>query len=111
VPSDATAGTTTFEVTVTDDGTPALAATQSVSIVVEVQVVTPPNITAPTFTGQSMDLTVATVTGHDYILEYKTSWSDTTWIQLPAVAGDGTDMVLSDPDPAGTQRFYRVRVD
>jgi len=111
VPVDATAGTTTIDVTVTDDGTPNLTATQSVSIVIEPQAVMRPIITATVYTGQSMEMTVATVIGHNYILEYKTSLTDTTWTELPAVVGDGTERVLSDPDPVGKQRFYRIRVD
>jgi hypothetical protein len=54
---------------------------------------------------------VPTVVGKSYILEYTDSLPATDWIPLPAVPGDGTIKILSDPSPKTQQRFYRLRVE
>ena len=54
---------------------------------------------------------VQTVTGKRYVLEYTDVLPGTNWIALPFVTGDGTIKVLTDPQPALHQRFYRARVE
>ena len=39
----------------------------------------------------------------------KNSLTDTNWIALPAVGGNGALQILSDPDASVPQRFYRLR--
>ena len=56
-------------------------------------------------------VTVPTISGRVYCLEYATSLPATNWTPLPLVAGNGRMRVLVDPTPvvATAQRFYRVR--
>lgn len=55
-------------------------------------------------------LTVPTQSGRVYDLEFKRKLSDTNWTMLPTlVAGNGTNVVLTDVSPTNSQRFYRVR--
>lgn len=52
---------------------------------------------------------VGTLRGYSYTLQYKNSLQQTTWTSLPAVAGVGGAVTLSDDTPAAP-RFYRVEV-
>jgi hypothetical protein len=62
-------------------------------------------------TGAFFGVSVSTVSGKSYILEYTDSLSSDQWIELPAVLGDGTIKILSDPSPKSQQRFYRLKVE
>jgi hypothetical protein len=73
--------------------------------------VTPPTLLNPTLGPQGFALTVNTVEGKNYRLEYKTAFSDVNWNSLPPVLGNGADQVLSDSSASGTHRFYRIRID
>lgn len=55
------------------------------------------------------NVSLPTRSGRVYALEYKTPLTDSDWITLPLVAGNGGMRTLSDPFATGTQRFYRVR--
>jgi len=70
----------------------------------------PPQLLNPTFNGTSFSLSVSTVTGKTYYLEYKSDLSDATWIPLSGIAGDGTMKVFTDSSATGPRKFYRVRV-
>jgi subtilase family serine protease len=75
----------------------------------------PPSTTAVAaksvhYTNDAFRLSVATQTGHSYILEYTETLPPTNWIALPAVAGNGTTVTLVDPAATNQQRFYRVLV-
>ena len=61
--------------------------------------------------GKVAKLTLPTLEGNQYFLEYKNDWSEEHWTSLPAVRGYGYGVmrVLNDPDASGPQRFYRVR--
>ena len=65
----------------------------------------------PAFSRGSFMLSVPTLGGTNYFLEYLNSLSSTNWISLPPTVGDGTDRILTDPNATGSQRFYRVRVE
>ena len=41
-------------------------------------------------------------------LQYQNSLADPVWTGLPLAAGNGTNIVLSDPAAPPAQRFYRV---
>jgi hypothetical protein len=45
-----------------------------------------------------------------YVLEYKDTLESETWTPLPAVLGNTGALILTDDQPAPTQRFYRLRV-
>jgi hypothetical protein len=63
-----------------------------------------PNLSAAGFT-----VTIQSQSGRVYALEYKNSPDDPVWTHLPLVAGTGKGLVLRDPTPRPSQRFYRVR--
>jgi hypothetical protein len=52
---------------------------------------------------------VPSQSGRVYRLEYKTSLADAEWTALPLVAGNGKDLILTDPSATDSRRFYRVR--
>ena len=56
-------------------------------------------------------LSVPTVPGRSYTLEFTDGLAPARWMALPAVAGHGTVSVLIDPAATNQQRFYRVRVE
>jgi len=56
-------------------------------------------------------VSVPTESGQRYILEFTDSLPATGWTALPAVEGDGTVKILSDPAVTNRQRFYRVRIE
>ena len=61
--------------------------------------------------GGMVDLSFASLSGVNYVLEYKNSLSDVVWIPLQAFVGDGTIKTRTDtPGPAVPQRFYRLRL-
>ncbi len=63
----------------------------------------------PEYTATGFKVTVPSQSGRVYRLEYKNSMADATWTPLPLVAGNGTDLVLTDLAVVNSQRFYRVR--
>jgi hypothetical protein len=54
-------------------------------------------------------ISVPTVRGRAYFLEYKDSLTDLRWMMRQPVPGDGTIRQLDDPSATTAQRFYRVR--
>lgn len=54
-------------------------------------------------------VSVPTVRGRAYFLEYKDSVADPKWIIRPPLPGDGSTRQLADPFATTAQRFYRVR--
>ncbi len=69
-----------------------------------------PGLSAPAFQPGMFSFQFATVPGHNYVIEFKTTLDDPLWQMLEIVAGDGTVQTVSDPFATDTQRFYRVRV-
>jgi len=66
-------------------------------------------MTNPIVSTNGFSVSVPTQSGRVYRLEYKSSLADSDWIAMPLVAGNGTNLVLTDSTPANAQRFYRVR--
>jgi hypothetical protein len=54
-------------------------------------------------------VTVPSQSGRVFRLEYKDDLNDVNWTALSLVAGTGNALTLTDPAPANTARFYRVR--
>ncbi len=65
--------------------------------------------TNPTLGPDGFTAWIPTQNGRVYALEYSASLSEPNWTLLPLVPGIGTPLPLTDPTPAGPQRFYRVR--
>jgi hypothetical protein len=60
--------------------------------------------------GSSFSLSVPTVRGRIYFLQYKDSLTDTNWVSPSAiVVGDGSVKALTDPAAMAPHRFYRIR--
>jgi Regulator of chromosome condensation (RCC1) repeat/Immunoglobulin I-set domain len=55
------------------------------------------------------NLSISTLSGRIYALEFKDSLNASEWTALPLVAGSGAVKVLADLNTNGSQRFYRVR--
>jgi hypothetical protein len=55
------------------------------------------------------NLSLPSESGRVYALEYKNSLTDSNWVALPLVAGNGTNLVVTDPTATNSQRFYHVR--
>jgi hypothetical protein len=59
----------------------------------------------------AVSVAIQTTIGKHYTLEYTDDLSATTWTALPTIIGDGTLLMLRDPSPSPSKRFYRVRVN
>ena len=59
--------------------------------------------------GTNVYISVRSVVGLSYTLEFKNSLSDASWTPvLPAIPGSGGVIALPDPAPSANERFYRV---
>lgn len=65
----------------------------------------------PRVTGTTFSLTVTSVLGRTYTLEYKTNLNSPVWTPLIGVQGNGLPLLLLDTNANDSQRFYRVRVE
>jgi uncharacterized delta-60 repeat protein len=74
-------------------------------------VLSTPRLVNPVHANGVFKVSLATVNGENYFLEFKSSLTEDTWTTLPAVAGDGTFRTLIDPSATGPRAYYRVRVE
>jgi len=70
-----------------------------------------PQLVNPVLSNGVFKVSLATVGGRSYFLEFKDALTGSTWTGLPAVQGDGTLKTLIDPSATGPRRFYRVRIE
>jgi hypothetical protein len=56
-------------------------------------------------------LSLPTVSGRQYVLEFTDELPGTNWTELQLIDGDGTVRVLVDFSATNHQRFYRVRAN
>lgn len=63
----------------------------------------------PTAASNSFSVTLATQSGRVYAFEFRTNLVGTNWTALPLKAGNGTNLMLTDPNATNAQRLYRVR--
>ena len=74
-----------------------------------VRILAPPSLTGLTSAGPGMAISLTSVPGLTYTLEYKSSLGDPTWTPLlPSVNGTGSSLNLQDTNTLTTSRFYRV---
>lgn len=55
------------------------------------------------------NLFVPSQSGRVFRLQYKNSLTDSNWVSLPLVPGNGGELLLVDPTATNAQRFYRVQ--
>ena len=70
-----------------------------------------PTVANPTLAGQAFSVSVTTVTGLNYALQYKNAFTDTAWTAVQTVAGTGGTITLTDSAATNPTRFYRIRVE
>jgi hypothetical protein len=68
-------------------------------------------VSHPVVRDGSFQLSVPTLEGRRYVLEFSDWLPGSNWTALPTVEGDGTILRLIDPGATNHQRFYRVRVE
>ena len=71
-------------------------------------VLTRPRLFDPMRFGSTFQVSVLTVPGRSYTLEFKNALNDGSWTALTPVAGDGSVKLLQDTGATGPQRLYRV---
>jgi hypothetical protein len=72
----------------------------------------PPLIAGVSVSGSAVSISVPSVGGLNYTLEYKNALTDASWTPLPpTVTGTAGTIVLQDTNAPTTSRFYRVRAD
>jgi alpha-tubulin suppressor-like RCC1 family protein len=59
--------------------------------------------------GGNFTISLPTLSGRVYMLEYKDSLTDSDWKSFPLVPGNGEILNLTDSGPQAGHRFYRVR--
>lgn len=62
------------------------------------------------WTNNTATISVPTQVGYNYTLEFKNSLNDAAWTSLQSVAGNGSQMTLTDVSENAPSRVYRVRV-
>ena len=62
-----------------------------------------------TYSTNTFSLSIPSQSGRIFELDYKNSLTDANWTLLPYAAGNGTNLILTDPTATNAQRFYRVR--
>jgi hypothetical protein len=70
-----------------------------------------PRMGSLSWNGGAANFAFPTVPGAVYVVQYKEHLDDPVWLELSRQTGTGAPVVVTDPDPAGTSRFYRVRVE
>jgi hypothetical protein len=71
----------------------------------------PLQLTQITLAYGTFSVALPTTTGKTYTFEYTDNLPGTIWTPLTSVIGDGMMVILSDPNPSPTKRFYRVRIE
>jgi alpha-tubulin suppressor-like RCC1 family protein len=66
-------------------------------------------LTEPTLNAGEFSVKISTQSGRVYRLEYKDALTDSQWIPLPLVAGNGRMKTLVDATASANGRVYRVR--
>lgn len=70
-----------------------------------------PRLGAATRTGDRLGFSFPTVSGANYIVQFKTNVDDPVWQELFRQTGTGAPLVVDDPVAGGGSRFYQVRVE
>jgi len=68
-----------------------------------------PTLLSPQRSGNSYNVSIATVSDASYTLQYKTSVSQPAWSNASSTIGDGTIQILSDTNATNNARLYRLQ--
>jgi hypothetical protein len=71
---------------------------------------TRPTIMNPCVQGQDFMFLFQTTGGQTYHIEYKNALTDSNWIPLRFITGDGSSLMVTNSVDDTTQRFFRIRV-
>jgi uncharacterized repeat protein (TIGR01451 family) len=75
------------------------------------RILLPMSIVSIQYGAASTSVSFPSVAGLNYTVEYRDALEAGAWVALPTVAGNGSTLTVTDPAPAGSARFYRVRVE
>jgi hypothetical protein len=105
--ADADETTNSVTVVVTDDGSLPLSDAKSFSITV----LSAPMIESISYSGGNITLTWLSISGLTYRVQCKAEFDESPWLDLPGdVTATGSPSTKTEPLPADTQRFYRIKV-
>jgi hypothetical protein len=106
-PTAAQAPSTNFiTIRVTDDGSPALDDTETITVIVHAA----PRFTSYQRSGNNVTFTFRTIPGRTYRVEYKNDLSAPTWSQLGSdLPANSETLTINDSVSNSPQRFFRVR--
>ena len=106
--SNVTAGTYTLTAKATDNQN---ASTLSSPVTVTVTNAVSSSVTLinPSTGGGRFQFSFPTQVDASYTVQFTDSLSPITWQTLTNLAGNGSPAAISDPNPAGAERYYRVR--
>jgi hypothetical protein len=101
--------TNLITVVVTDDGVPALSATNSFTVAVTVPVIAPPSMLAITNSGDSFTVSWSSLPGQRYQLQYKNLADETDWTNSGSeIVATGETASATDNTGGAAIRVYRV---
>ena len=83
----------------------------SVALFGATQPVVPPKMFKPALSNNIVAISVSTIRGAAYMLEFNNSLQDANWTMRPPTPGDDTVKSIIDPSGRAEERFYRLRVD
>jgi Regulator of chromosome condensation (RCC1) repeat/Immunoglobulin I-set domain/Immunoglobulin domain len=66
-------------------------------------------LTNPDYQTNRFSVSLPTMSGNVYSLQYKSALTDTNWIALPLKPGNGKTVIVTDTNASDFQRFYRVQ--
>jgi len=69
-----------------------------------------PVIINPAVTGGFFTFAINTVTGRNYVIEYKTNLTDVAWQTLETLSGNGNQQMISVPIVSDSKCFYRFHL-
>jgi hypothetical protein len=100
--------TNLFTVSVADNGTPSLSATQSFNVIVNPLPL--PTIDSPSFSGGQFSLSVSGQTGPDYAVQISTNLAAGNWTTLYSTNSPTMPFTFTDANSTNGMQFYRIIV-
>jgi hypothetical protein len=98
-------GTNTMTIRVTDNGTPALNDSETITV----EVLAAPSFTSSLRNGDNVELTWRTRAGKKYAVDYKNDLNALSWTPLWTNTALGNSLSFTNASTNGPQRFFRIR--